>query len=78
MSTVSGSTLGLRAIKSQVPGHLGRVGHGLSFMAWASSSTRIWLVTPASSAPPLSQHLLQTEQIVCQFCGCVDVQASFL
>lgn len=76
MSAVVGSTLGLRAIESQIPGHSGRVGHGFSFMAWASSSTRVWLVTPASSAPPLSQHPLQAEQIVDQFCGCVDVQAS--
>jgi hypothetical protein len=69
-----GSTLGLWAIHSMVPGHPGSVEHGLFLMAWASSSIMHWLATPTSSFPPLPQHILQAGQIVGQrFCGCVDV-----
>lgn len=72
-----GSTPGLSAIKYQVLGHSCRVGHELFFTAWDSSSTRVWLVTPASFGATIAQHILEGEQIVGQFCGCVDVQVSF-
>ena len=59
-----GSTLGLWAIHSMVPGHPGSVEHGLFLMAWASSSIMHWLATPTSSFPPLPQHIFRAKEIV--------------